>query len=435
MNFINTYKTELALASLALVVHLVIFAFVIHANGGSALTAVRGDDGFFELAENVLAGNGFSWSPSAPYAPNPLRTPGYSYVLAALIGIFGVVGAALVQLLAASILPPLGMRIAERITNSRKIGIVTGMILALDPTLALLSFQFYTETLFLILFFLWILVSLNYLERKNLTSLIVGAILLGCAILVKTSAQYVPLLFVAFIVWHHGRFDWRRGITHASVYLLIVGAILTPWVVRNTIVFGVPGLSAQTPFVLYTNLAPAVLSVARGSDFLDEREAFLTPAEYKGDAITLANGDAYTKRALEVVRVHPIATLFVASKSLFTFFTNDGFYTLLARTGHTPADFLPLLIVARLIWIMITLAAFVGALVYLLTQRSQLAILIILLVAYFALTSTIAAFGTNPRYRLPVDPIILACAGLGVIYLLARGRRLLQSVHAWHKSI
>ncbi len=435
MNFLSTYKTELALASLALVVHLAIFAFVIHANGGSTLTTVRGDDGFFELAENVLAGNGFSWSSSVPYAPNPLRTPGYSYVLAALIGIFGVAGAVLVQLLVASTLPLLGMRMAERIANSRTVGIATGTILALDPTLALLSFQFYTETFFLVLFFLWTLVSLNYLERKNLTSLIVGAVLLGCAILVKTSAQYVPLLFVAFIVWHHGRLDWRRGIAHASVYLLIVGAILAPWIVRNTLVFGVPGLSAQTPFVLYTNLAPAVLSVAHDRAFADELKAFITEDEYRGNAITLANGDAYTKNALEVVRAHPGATLFVASKSLFTFFTNDGVYTLLVRGGYEPYDFMSTLIGARLVWIVITLSAFIGAFLFVLRERSVRTVFLVLLVAYFALTSTIAAFGTNPRYRLPVDPIIIACAGLGGVYLLAHGRRLLESVHAWRKRI
>ena len=88
-------------------------------------------------------------------------------------------------------------------------------------------------------------------------------------------------------------------------------------------------------------------------------------------------------------------------------------------SGRAPADFLPLLIVARLLWVAITLAAFVGALVYLLKQRSKLAILIILLVLYFALISTIAAFGTNPRYRLPVDPIIIALASVGYMYLLA----------------
>lgn len=431
MNFFTTYKAELALAALAIIVHLAAFAFVVQANSSSTLAAVRGDDGFFELAENVLAGNGFSWSTSAPYAPNPLRTPGYSYLLAALIGIFGITGAAFVQLFVASVLPPLGMRIAERITSSRNIGIATGIILALDPTLALLSFQFYTETFFLVLFFLWILVSLTYLERKTLASAVLGAALLGCAILVKTSAQYFPLLFVAFIGWQHGWSGWRRSAAHAGVYLLIVGAILTPWIMRNVQEFGVPGLSAQTPFVLYTNLAPAVLSVARNSDFAVELDSFLTEEEFRGNAITLSNGDVYTEQALEIVRAHPGAALFVASKSLFTFFTNDGVYTLLARGGYTPQDFLPMLVIARLIWIAITLAAFAGACVYLHSDRSPRTLFVLILVAYFALTSTVAAFGTNPRYRLPVDPIIIALAAWSVGYLLDLSRRLKRDFLVW----
>ena len=424
MKTIRTHAVELMLAALALTVHLACFAFIIHANDGSILDAVRGDDGFFELAENVLAGNGFSWSQSAPHAPNPLRTPGYSYVLAALIGIFGIAGAAIVQMLIASLLPPLGMRVAWRITRSRPIGIATGIILALDPTLAPLSFQFYTETLFLVLFFLWILASLTYFERQTLLPLTLGAILLGCAILVKASVQYIPLVFAIFILWQSGIAGWRRGAAHAGIYLLIVGIFVTPWIVRNTLTFGVPGLSAQTPFVLYTNLAPAVLSVAHESVFADELHAFVTEEEYKGDAITLANGNAYTARALDVVRAYPGASLFVAGKSLFTFFTNDGMYTLLARGGYEPQDFLPLLIMARLVWVTITIAACVGAVLFLRTERSPRTLLLVLLVAYFALTSTIAAFGTNPRYRLPVDPIILAFAAVGSLPFLAYTRKL-----------
>jgi hypothetical protein len=431
MRLFKTYKTEIVLAVLALAVHIAVFALVVHANGGDALAAVRGDDGFYELAENIRAGNGFSWSASAPYAPNPLRTPGYSYVLAACIALFGVVGAAMVQLFSASLLPIFGMWISERIANSRTIGVIAGVILALDPTLALLSFQFYTETLFLILFFLWTLVALNYLERKSPAWLIAGAVLIGCAILVRTSAQYVALLFVAFILWQHGRVQWRRGLAHASLYLLIVGAILAPWVIRNAQVFGVPGLSAQTPFVLYTNLAPAVLTTAHNSTFAVELETFLTEEEFRGNAITLANGDAYTERALDVVLAHPGATLFVAAKSLFTFFTNDGFYTLLVRGGYEPNEFLATLIGARLVWIAITLAAVVGAGVVLATERSPRAVFVVLLVVYFALTSTVAAFGTNPRYRLPVDPIIIALAGVGGAFLLVRTRGLKDKLHLW----
>ncbi len=424
MTYLRTYRSEITLALLALFVHTVLFLVVIQQGGGSVIDTVRADDGYFELAQNVLAGNGFSWSAAAPYAPNPLRTPGYVYALAGLIGIAGITGAALIQLIAASAIPVFGMYIARYITDSRLIGIVAGTILALDPTLALLSFQFYTETVFLLLFLPWLLLTFRYLEKRDLKTLALSAALLGCAILVKTSVQYVPLLFVPFILWQFGRMEWRRGALHAALYLLIVGAILAPWTVRNMNTFGVPGLSAQTPFVLYTNLAPSVLSVARGSDFLQERQAFLTPAEYKGDAITLANGDVYISRALDVALSYPLATAFVAGKSLFTFFTNDGFYTLLAVIGYAPRDFTALLVAARLVWVAITIAACIGALVYLLTRRSQLAILLILLVAYFALTSTIAAFGTNPRYRLPVDPIILALAWVGGAYLYGRMQEL-----------
>lgn len=432
MTFIRAYKIEIALAVLALVVHLVYFALVIHASG-SILDAVRADDGFFELAENIRAGNGFSWTAAAPYAPNPLRTPGYSYVLAALIGAAGIAGAALIQLFAASLLPVLGMKIVKTITRSRAISIGAGVILALDPTLALLSFQFYTETLFLLLFFLWIIVSLHYMQKQDMLTLIVSALLLGCAILVKASAQYIPLLFMLFILWQFRGQEWRRSAVHASIYLLVVGAILAPWVVRNTLVFGTPGLSAQTPFVLYTNLAPAVLTVANGSNFVEEVDAFLTDEEFRGNTITLANGAEYTERALDVVRAHPGATLFVAGKSLFTFFTNDGVYTLLARIGFEPRDFLPTLIMARLVWVAITLAAFIGAFVFLLQERAPRAVFLVLLVAYFALTSTIAAFGTNPRYRLPVDPIIIALAGLGGMYLLAHIKRLLRMARVWRE--
>lgn len=422
MKFLRTHKTDLALVFLALAVHLAVFAFVVQANSGDVQAAVRGDDGFFELANNVLAGNGFSWSAAAPYAPNPLRTPGYSYVLAALIGMFGVTGAALFQMAVASSLPSLGARIAERITNSRTTGVVTGIILALDPTLALLSFQFYTETFFLVLFFLWIRVSITYLDRANLASIFFGATLLGFAILVRTSAQYFPLLFIAFIGWRNGFAGWRRGVAHASLYLLIVGALLTPWIIRNAQEFGVLGLSAQTPFMLYTNLAPAVLSVAHKSDFAAELRSFLTEDEFRGNAITLANGDIYTERALDIVRTYPGAALFVAGKSLFTFFTNDGMYTLLVRGGHNPENYFALLVLARLIWIAITLAALVGACVYLYRDRSPRILFTVILVVYFAVTSTVAAFGTNPRYRLPVDPIIIALAVWG-------GARIIEYAH------
>jgi hypothetical protein len=136
-------------------------------------------------------------------------------------------------------------------------------------------------------------------------------------------------------------------------------------------------------------------------------------------------------------------------KSLFTFFTNDGFYALLVQIGHNPNNFLPLLVVARIVWIVITISALVGACVYFFAKRDPRTLLILLLVAYFALTSTIAAFGTNPRYRLPVDPIIIALAAAGAAEISSRAQRFvshfgakkalyngrMQSISDWQKTL
>jgi len=421
MTYLRTYRWEIALASLALFAHTLLFLVVIQVNDGSVIDTVRADDGYFEIATNVLAGNGFSMATTSPYVPNALRTPGYIYPLAALLGTVGIAGAAIVQLLLSALIPVFGMHIARHITNSHRIGIIAGVILALDPTLALLSFNFYTDTLFIFLFFAWTLLIFRYLEEPRWMTLVISATVLGLAIITRPTAQYIPLLLVPFIMWRSAE-GWRHSLAHVLVSLAIVGAILTPWIMRNYHEFGAVGLSSQKAYVLYTNFAPAVLSVARGSDFATEFTTFSTYEERYSNIITLKNSDAYIAKALEVVLAHPAASLFVASKSLYTFFANDGVYALLVAIGHAPYDFLWLLIPARLLWIAITIAAFIGALVYLLKQRSQLAILIILLVAYFALTSTIAAFGTNPRYRLPVDPIILALAAVGGTYLLERIR-------------
>jgi len=433
MNLLRAHRTELVLFFLSLAVHAALFAYLVHING-NVVDTVRVDDGYFELAQNILAGNGFSWSAEPPYAPNPLRTPGYIYLLAGLIGVFGVTGAALVQMVLASAIPVLGMYIARSVADSRAIGIFAGVVLALDPTLALLSFQFYTDTVFLLLILPFFLLILRYFRTWDIRMLAVSALFLGVALLVRPVVQYIPFLLVPFILWHFRKNERRRGVIHSMVLLLIVGVLVTPWVLRNVQVFGSPGISAQTPFVLYTNLAPAVLSVANKTDFQNEVDTFLTPAEYKGDAITLANGRTYTEKALAVVREHPAATAFVAGKSLFTFFTNDGFYTLLARLGHVPWNFLPFLVVARLIWIAITIMALFGACVIFFTRRSPQTIFVLILVPYFALTSTIAAFGTNPRYRLPVDPIILALAASSTVYAITEARRRITRVASGKKT-
>lgn len=421
---LRRYRAEIIVALVALVWHILCFAAVVAANNGNIVEAVRADDGYYEIAQNVIAGNGYSMATTSPYTPNSLRTPGY---IAFIVGVWtltgSAVGVAVVQLLLACAIPVLGMYIVRYLTHSSRVGIAAGGVLALDPTLALLSFQLYTETIFLVLFLSWLVATFRYFKRPTWATLLSSAVLLGAMTLVKASTQFIPFVVAAFILWQFGKNEWQRGAAHAFVYLVIFGTILLPWIMRNMYVFGEPGLSTQTAYVLYTNFAPAVRTVALGSDFNHEIATFSTWEERVGSGITFRNAGLYTEKALEVIAAHPFASVYVVLKSLTTFFTHDGVAALVSRSGGAQSDFLPIIVIARVFWIAITLAAGIGGIVFLLRERSLVAVFCVTLVAYFALTSTIAAFGTNPRYRLPVDPIIIALASIGATYMLQHVRR------------
>jgi hypothetical protein len=149
---------------------------------------------------------------------------------------------------------------------------------------------------------------------------------------------------IPFIFWRSGMSGWRRGVAHVLVSFAIVGAIITPWIIRNYREFGAPDLSSQRAYVVYTNFAPAVLSVANGSSFATEVAAFAAVAKPADNVINPLTADIYTQKALEIVLAHPAASLLVAGKSLYTFFANDGVLPLLAALGYRPYDFLWLLI-------------------------------------------------------------------------------------------
>lgn len=432
MTFFRRYRAEISIALVSLAWHTVCFTAVVAAHDGSIVAAVRADDGYYELAQNVLSGNGYSMATTSPYVQNSLRTPGYiAFLVGAWTLVGGVAGAAIVQLLLASAIPVLGMYIGRYITGSSRVGIITGAILALDPTLALLSFQFYTETIFLILFFGWLVTTLHYLEEPAWATLLLSAVLLGCATLVKASTQFIPLLVAVCIMWLFGRTEWRRGLAHTGVFLVVFSAILSPWIIRNAYTFGSFGLSTQGPYVLYTNFAPAVRSVSYNTDFNQEVATFSTWEERVGSAITFENTSLYTEKALAVITAHPFAAAYVATRSLITFFTHDGVATLVIRSGGSQHDFFTIVVVARLLWIALAIAASIGSFVFLYRERSLRAVFCITLIAYFALTSIIAAFGTNPRYRLPVDPLLIAFATIGVSYVFEHNRHFRRNLHTY----
>src|SRR3990167_7583606 len=161
MSFIRAHKIEIIIFILALVIRIAYLGLSLYSHDWDLVNTVQGADGYFTVSRNIINGHGFSDSNQSPYEPYSFRPPLYHYFIAWSYWLLGGYGGVIaLQILISSILPVLAMFIL-RYLFSRTVTVWTGIILALEPVSVLFSTIFYSETFFMLLFFL----SLLYLFR------------------------------------------------------------------------------------------------------------------------------------------------------------------------------------------------------------------------------------------------------------------------------
>ena len=453
MQFFKTYRLELFIFALALVARLLFFGAGLHSNGGNLADTIGGPDGYTVVSKNMIEGHGFSNSSAEPYVPYSFRPPLYHFFIVgsyfALGGFWGVI---VLQMLLGSLVPLLGMKAASYFLRGRSMLGALGVFLALEPSGILYSTFFYSETLFTVLFLSGVWAFFEYMRwvGSRTRFLVASALLLGLATLTRPTAQFLPLLFVAVFLWMRRKELFsRRTLLPVVLYAAIFIAVLSPWLVRNYIVFGVAGLSPQTGVNLYTTLLPTVYSIDRGTTFQQEFAAQRAAGILGPNDASITDGSKDMALAVPLLLQHPKALLYSALNSTWSFFVLDGMYDFFRRVDIRPAEVIGKpsvialfsdpgavigylyrniagvvgwIVLARLMWIAITVAFVVGAWRYLRANANMHSVLALLVVAYFLLTSLITGFGLTARYRLPVNALVAAVALYGAAPLFERLR-------------
>ena len=454
MSFIRAHKIEIGIFFLALLVRLFYFGLALQAHDWNLIATSRGADGYFSISQNVLRGNGFSSESVAPFTPNSFRVPLQPYFLAWSAEIFA--GSywfpLILTLLISCFIPLIAMRLARHLSSSKAIVFGTGIFLALEPLSILHSILFYSEPLFMLFFFLSLLYLFKYFERKNFVHLIFSSAFLGFATLTRPTTEYLPIIIAAIIIWeartHLTKDVWVR----TGAYLLVFFIVLAPWLYRNKVQFGVFALTPQTGVNLYANLLPSVLSIENGTSFGAEYTKLKAQGVSGPNQTDVAEAQDYTNRALPLLLEHPISLALTAGTVEIAFFTHDGVLEMLKLVGvkpdislGTPALFLllhdplkllwfmghylrsPIILVllARIIWIIVTLCFFVGAVRFIRKEGlTPYAVTMLVAILYLALTTIIIGFTVTGRYRLPAEAIIIPFALYGLLYLKT----------LWHQS-
>jgi len=213
------------------------------------------------IAQNLIAGNGFSESRSMPYVFTTIRDKLYPVTLAGIYYIFGTshIVVFAFQALLSTITGFLIYRLARNLFGMR-IGLLSVTLFMIYlPSIAYAG-MLLTETMYVFLIVLgtWLLFEGD--RKRNLTFVLAGMVF-GLATLTRTEGVMYAALLVAFMIWRSK--DRGTLAKHAVLLFCVLGLILLPVVYWNYTSTG--RIMLRDPAVFLT-----VLRLATGQhDFSD----------------------------------------------------------------------------------------------------------------------------------------------------------------------
>lgn len=164
----------------------------------------------------------------------PYRTPGYPLFLAILQGWMKLPlnGVIFIQVLLTLLAALIVYKTAEQIDP--RIALLSAVIILYDPAVSIFSLIILTETLFLFLLSLFMLVFVSYLKNRRFYLIIAAALLLTMATYTRPISYYLGIAVVVFIIYANLRIrSIRKAVAHALIFLVIVNSALGIWASRN----------------------------------------------------------------------------------------------------------------------------------------------------------------------------------------------------------
>ncbi|OGG72623.1 hypothetical protein A3A38_00070 [Candidatus Kaiserbacteria bacterium RIFCSPLOWO2_01_FULL_53_17] len=251
------------LFALSLIAHTAVFGTLLFHYGpqGFFLSqggVLDGNDGqhYVILAKNIVEGNGYSRFVDAPFEPDALRTPllpSY-FVPFFFVGGLQLLWCAMLFLNIVLAFAPLVLYKLARLFLSHGYAVGAALVLILNPLFLYRSQLAEPDALFVFLLILAAYFAGLFWKNATPRYFFISSFILGLSILLKPTGLYVAVIMfachAAYIVFYR-RGEWRTRFLHLIFGAAIILAILSPWLIRNNVVFGGWGISSVGGFNLY----------------------------------------------------------------------------------------------------------------------------------------------------------------------------------------
>lgn len=200
-----------------------------------------------QLAREIADGHGYQGiaatagpSPhvavAPPGQPDAFHPPLYPFVLSGVYAIGGGwnAGRALGAVLGAAIVF-LVFVIAQRLWG-RRVALVAAAVAAVFPPLVFLNASLLSEPLFITLMLGSLLAVLRYRDERGLGWVALAGVLCGLATLTRNNGTLLVLALLLG-VWTLRPRSWRRALVPSLVVVACALVTVSPWLVRNAVVF------------------------------------------------------------------------------------------------------------------------------------------------------------------------------------------------------
>jgi hypothetical protein len=391
------------------------------------------------LAQNVAAGRGFSfetdWWP-ATRAGEPTAHWSFLYTgfLAAVYGLVGhhPLAARLLQAFAAGILLPwLLFKLGKRMGSAR-LGLIAAGISAVYIYFFYYAAALMTETFFMIALLISILLTIDFAQQPSWKSGAWLGLALGVGILLRQTMLLLAPFLVGWIIWYRrgkigghiggqmggqivGQYGWRYFLAVFG----IMAALIAPFTIRNYLAFNqFVLLNTNSGFVFFWANHPI-----HGRNFKsilppeDPSYQELIPAELQG-LNEAALDKALMARGIQFVLDDPLRYIMLSISRVRDYFlfwprAESGLLSNISRVGSFGL-FLPFMLYGVILALRPGKleSHFSGVI-----DRGVHALVGIVLLVYTGVHLLTWAY---VRYRLPIDPLLITFAALGLDDLSAR---------------
>ncbi len=383
----------------------------------TVLPGIQDQVSYDALARSLLDGRGYSFTKNwYPFTPANTPTAHWSFVYPLyLAGIYALTGyhplaARLVQsIVGGALICFLIYKIGRRVVNEDT-GLAAAGLAAVYGYFIYYNAALMTETFSIVSVLLALHLGLEIKEQPTLRRWLALGLTLGLATLLRqTILVFVPFLLL-WLFWELRKANVR--LWYFAVPVVVMVLLIAPWTIRNYVVFQhfLP-INSNAGYALYASNHPHL-----GTQWSNENIVVPVPEELSGQNEAQLN-DALSQKAVEFMLADPQRYLLLTMNKTLEFFKfwpsrDSGLISNLNRVLSFGL-YLPFMVVG----------------LYLSFSRWRNSLLLYLFIIIHTAIHLLS--WPAPRYRLPVDAVLMVFAGTALLELARRAKtwrhKLLQS--------